>query len=55
MDGVEVKDCFEASKEEGFARVWERDKDGELIIDDGGLVARRLEGKVVITQEGAER
>lgn len=50
VDGVQLKRCFEASEEEGWADVWQTDEAGKVLLNEAkdAPVSERLRGKVEI-------
>jgi hypothetical protein len=50
IDGIQIKGCFEASEEEGWADVWKMDESGKKMLNatGDGALRERLHGHVEI-------
>lgn len=48
VDGVKTKDCYTADEEAGIAYCYDRNKNGDLIIDGNSFKTKELHGKVKI-------
>ncbi|MCA0963283.1 hypothetical protein [Salipiger bermudensis] len=47
-DGVEIKDVVEADDESGYAIVIDRDQTGDILVVEGSIQHRRVDGHIAV-------